>query len=72
MGKHLGMQCHIEMTEEMVQEWCELGKEEIASASTSPAVQQPSEIQEDLADRVKTLNVVAQKTYMKWIEGLVR
>jgi GMP synthase-like glutamine amidotransferase len=71
-GKHLGMQCHIEMTEEMVREWCELGKEEIASASASPAVQQPAEIQENLAERVKTLNAAAQRTYAKWIEGLVR
>jgi len=60
------------MTEEMVREWCELGKEEIASASTSPAVQQPAEIQENLAERVKSLNAAAQKTYAKWIEGLVR
>jgi len=72
MGKHLGMQCHIEMTEEMVREWCELGKEEIASASASPAVQHPAEIRENLAERVKTLNAVAQKTYEKWIEGLAR
>lgn len=72
LGKHLGMQCHIEMTEEMVKEWCELGEEEIASASTSPAVQQPAEILENLAQRVKTLNAAAQKTYTKWIEGLVR
>jgi GMP synthase-like glutamine amidotransferase len=72
LGKHLGMQCHIEMTEEMVREWCELGKEEIASASTSPAVQQPAEILENLAERVKTLNAAAKKTYNKWIEGLVR
>jgi len=72
LGKHLGMQCHIEMTEEMVKEWCELGEEEITSASTSPAVQQPAEILENLAQRVKTLNAAAQKTYNKWIEGLVR
>ena len=72
LGKHLGMQCHIEMTEEMVKEWCELGEEEIASASTSPTVQQPAEILENLAQSVKTLNAAAQKTYTKWIEGLVR
>ncbi len=72
LGKHLGMQCHIEMTDEMVREWCELGKEEISSASASPAVQQPAEIMENLAERVKALNVAAQKTYAKWIEGLVR
>jgi GMP synthase-like glutamine amidotransferase len=72
LGKHLGMQCHIEMTEEMVREWCELGEEEIAAASTSPAVQQPAEILQNLAERVKSLNAAAQIIYAKWIEGLVR
>ncbi|MBU1979753.1 MAG: type 1 glutamine amidotransferase, partial [Gammaproteobacteria bacterium] len=72
MGKHLGMQCHIEMTEEMVREWCALGEEEIASAITSPAVQEQTAILENLAERVKSLNVTAQKIYTKWIEGLVR
>lgn len=72
LGKHLGMQCHVEMTEEMVREWCELGKEEIASASASPAVQQPAEILKNLAERVKDLNAAAQKTYVKWTEGLAR
>ena len=71
MGKHLGMQCHIEMTEETVREWCVLGEEEIASASASPAVQQAAEILENLAERVKALNAAAQKIYGKWIEGLV-
>ena len=72
LGKHLGMQCHIEMTEEMVREWCELGEGEIASASASPAVQQTAAILENLAERVKTLNAVAQKIYTKWIAGLAR
>ncbi|BAN35999.1 glutamine amidotransferase class-I [Sulfuricella denitrificans skB26] len=72
MGKHLGMQCHIEMTEEMVRDWCALGEEEIASAITSPAVEKQTVILENLAERVKSLNVTAQKIYTKWIEGLVR
>lgn len=72
LGKNLGMQCHIEMTEEMVREWCKLGEGEISPASASPAVQQPAEILENLADRVKTLNATAQKIYKKWIAGLVR
>lgn len=72
LGKHLGMQCHIEMTKEMVREWCELGQGEIAAASSSPGVQQPAEILESLADRVNTLNAHAQKIYAKWIAGLER
>lgn len=70
-GKHLGMQCHIEMTEEMVKRWCENGAEEVAAAASSPAVQTPAAMQEDLAARVAMLNQCAQGVYQRWIKGLV-
>src|SRR5450631_578712 len=38
LGKHLGMQCHIEMLPEMIESWCVSGGGEI-SRSKSPAVQ---------------------------------
>jgi GMP synthase-like glutamine amidotransferase len=42
MGKHLAMQCHIEMTEAMVREWCIGGASEIRAAATQPTVQSPA------------------------------
>ena len=69
-GKHLAMQCHIEMTEEMVKEWGAVGTEEIAAASSSPAVQTAEAMQVNLAQRVSSLNETARTVYQRWIKGL--
>jgi GMP synthase-like glutamine amidotransferase len=71
LGKHLGMQCHVEMTIPMIESWCASGAREIA-ASPSPAVQSPAIIQMDLPNRVDALNRVAAGLYTRWIEGLRR
>ncbi len=69
LGKHLGMQCHIEMTQEMVDIWCESGSGEI-SRSNSPAVQPVVAIKADLARRLAALNRVADGVYDRWVKGL--
>lgn len=70
LGKHLGMQCHIEMTEPMVPLWCELGADYIAGALTSPAVQTQQQMCTGLPARVAGLNAVADVVYARWVEGL--
>jgi GMP synthase-like glutamine amidotransferase len=70
LGKHLAMQCHIEMTEEMVNTWCENGQKEIAESCVSPAVLQVEEIQDDLEAKVAALNGIAHGVYERWIQGL--
>jgi GMP synthase-like glutamine amidotransferase len=70
LGKHLGMQCHVEMTEEMVRTWCAVGADEIAAAASSPAVQSPQAMMENLPARVMALNGVAEGIYSRWIAGL--
>jgi GMP synthase-like glutamine amidotransferase len=69
MGKHLGMQCHVEMTPEMIEAWCAAGAHEIAAAH-SPAVQTPEQMAVDMDMRVKALNAVATQLYQHWITGL--
>ena len=69
LGKHLGMQCHIEMTREMIDSWCESGAEEIRR-SRSPAVQQVPAIKTDLERRLAALNQVADRVYDRWVSGL--
>jgi GMP synthase-like glutamine amidotransferase len=71
MGKHLGMQCHIEMTPEMIDIWCETGAGEI-SRSRSPAVQPVADIKAGLEERLAALNAVADGVYARWVEGLAR
>jgi GMP synthase-like glutamine amidotransferase len=70
LGKHLGMQCHIEMTHEMVDSWCESGADEI-SRSKSPAVQPVAAIKTDLDRRLAALHQVADRVYDRWVTGLV-
>lgn len=71
LGPHLGMQCHVEMTPEMVRVWCESGKDELARCAC-PTVQGAREMQEHLEPRVAVLNGVAARLYDRWIEGLKR
>lgn len=71
LGPHLGMQCHIEMTPEMVDAWCKSGAGEI-SRSKSPAVQSVAAIKADLIQRLQALHRVADGVYARWIEGLER
>ena len=70
LGKVLAFQCHIEMTEEMVQAWCAGGLDEILASKDSPAVQQATEIQRHLKVRVANLNKVATHIYSQWIKSL--
>lgn len=71
LGPHLGMQCHVEMTQKMIEQWCAVGFEEI-KACAEPSVQQVAEIQADMAPRLTSLNAVADLLYKKWIAGLNR
>jgi GMP synthase-like glutamine amidotransferase len=70
IGKHLGFQCHIEMTEEMVKVWCDTGRHEVEAALTSAGVQSLDEMQRMLPERVSKLNALAHAVYTVWIQGL--
>ena len=69
--RHIGMQCHVEMTPELIASWCEHGADEIAT-SNSPGVQSPEVIQADLPARTAQLHQLADKIYSRWIQGLKR
>jgi len=71
-SKHLAMQCHVEMTEEMVKEWCDVGADEVESSLGSPAVQTVQLMQWALPERIKKLNANAAAIYNHWILGLER
>jgi GMP synthase-like glutamine amidotransferase len=72
LGRHFGMQCHVEMTAELVRDWCEAGHEAIAAAAASPAVQRPEDMLLGLERRVDALHEVADLIYERWCEGLSR
>jgi GMP synthase-like glutamine amidotransferase len=70
MGKHLAMQCHVEMTQDMIEHWCAIGADEINAASSSPAVQSSSRIQAQTVANLAPLNRVAEVLYTRWLQGV--
>ena len=70
VGPHLALQCHVEMTAEMIGAWCAVGEEEIAGAIDSPAVQTPDEMHHRLTEKLPRLHEVAEQLYTQWLAGL--
>jgi GMP synthase-like glutamine amidotransferase len=70
LGKHVGLQCHLEMTAELVRSWCRAGRADIDASVASPAVQTPDEMQHALDARVAALNAVGERIYARWLAGL--
>jgi len=69
VGKNLGMQCHVEMTQELIESWCKSGAEEIATAK-SPTVQTSDQMRHGMRDKLGALRNVASRLYDHWVIGL--
>jgi GMP synthase-like glutamine amidotransferase len=73
LGPHLALQCHVEMTPELVRAWCRQWEKEVVSLDRRmPSVQTPEQMTDGLEDRVRALNAVADRAYDRWSEGLRR
>ncbi|MEK7711986.1 MAG: type 1 glutamine amidotransferase [Pseudomonadota bacterium] len=70
IGKSLGLQCHIEMTPELVRAWARDGAGEIARALPAAGVQRPAQMLINLPERAARLNRVADVLYTRWVQGL--
>ena len=71
IGNSLGMQCHIEMTPEMIEQWCGDWQAENADPSLA-SVQTPDEMRNAMAENLPALNHLADRLYGRWIAGLSR
>ena len=71
MGKHLGMQCHVEMTEAMIRLWNRAWADEITGEPPA-SIQTPAQMYEDVGARVSRLHSVAERLYTRWLAGLAR
>lgn len=67
-GSALALQCHVEMTPELVRDWAERNAEEIARPFA--AVQDARAMCEHLEERCADLRKVADEIYTRWIGGL--
>jgi GMP synthase-like glutamine amidotransferase len=72
LGKHLGLQCHVEVTRELVTLWVRGGADELRAAAASPAVQSHEQMTSDIEHRLERLHEVADRLYDKWTENLTR
>ena len=70
LGKNLGMQCHVEMTEQLIDIWCATGADEIAGARANPAVQSEEKMKEKAKEKLAAMRRVADRLYDRWIKGL--
>jgi GMP synthase-like glutamine amidotransferase len=70
LGPHLGMQCHVEMTPDLIRRWYTDAGDEVRDHA-SPSVQTQEEAEERLEERVRDLNAVAARLYDRWVESLV-
>ena len=68
--RHVGLQCHVEMTREMIRTWCETGAREVEESRESPAVQPVTEIEAQVSARLPVLSDVAERLYRRWVRGL--
>jgi len=69
--RHIGFQCHVEMTRELTETWLATGADELPTAST-PATQTAADIRRDLDARIEALHSVANDVYARWAQGLRR
>jgi len=71
LGCHIGMQCHVEMTPDLIRAWClEWGTEVESLARRVPSVQTPAQMMENVEARTRVLNGVADRVYDRWTGGL--
>jgi GMP synthase-like glutamine amidotransferase len=75
LGKHLAMQCHVEITPEMISIWCrDWSKEkegEQDARVSGPSVQTPQEMQAAMEEKTRSLHAVADRLYARWTAGLI-
>ena len=68
--RHLGLQCHVEMTPEMIASWIRSGAGEVRENLASPAVQPVETITAQMPERLPRLASTAERLYRRWVRGL--
>lgn len=69
-GPHLAMQCHVEMTAEMISDWCEHWVEDAGGLPAQPNIQTPETIQFMLDEALPKLHLLADQLYTVWVLNL--
>jgi GMP synthase-like glutamine amidotransferase len=73
LGPHLAMQCHVEMSAAMIEEWCSSWPAEVRGLEPLPAsVQTPEQMLKEAPERLLRMRQLADQLYSVWINGLER
>ncbi|MFA5372375.1 MAG: type 1 glutamine amidotransferase [Sideroxydans sp.] len=72
IDKHLALQCHVEMNEQMIRDWCEIGAQEIEAVRNSVAVQSAETMQAQMHEKLPPLHRMAERLYQHWLQGISR
>jgi len=71
LGPHLALQCHVEMTPEMIAQWCAGWPAEVQGLEPlPPCVQTPQQMLAETADRLPAMRRLADQLYSVWSGGL--
>ena len=72
LGPHLGMQCHVEMTPEMIATWCDQWADEAIAVADQPGVQTPETMLRETSEHLPVMRQLSEQLYSVWIKGLAR
>ena len=71
IGNSIGLQCHVEMTQDLVRTWIGDGDGDLApNGHARPFVQTAGQITANLDRDVEALHASADRIYTRWIKGL--
>ncbi len=69
IGNTLALQCHVEMTAEMVRDWAHVNDTEIAQPTAT--IQSAAQMSERLPERIQTLHQHADLLYTRWLRPIL-
>ena len=72
LGPHLGMQCHVEMTPEMIATWSTQWADEVIATADHPSVQTPELMLQEIGHCLPAMRQLSEQLYSVWIQGLQR
>jgi GMP synthase-like glutamine amidotransferase len=72
LGPHLALQCHVEMTPEMIAEWARHGAGEIARRRPQDAIQTGEEMLLATPAQLPGMQAIAERLYGRWLGSLPR
>lgn len=70
LGTHLALQCHVEMTVEMIAAWARHGADEIAQRRPQDAIQTGEAMLAAAPSLLPAMTAVAEQLYGRWLQGV--